>query len=812
VPLRGIDPTRPGFGRPPAAAGSPFAAARGVLTEGIESTTVTDLPRSHRLLLGAALLLVLTGLLLHASVYAFLTDDAFISFRYAVNLAQGHGLVFNPGYERVEGYTNFLWVLLLAGANRVVGLAPEDVANPLLLVFTIVLWGLVARTALEARDEGEPWWPALTAPALLALTRSFAVWSTSGLETRLFELLVVAGVFRLLTETRTLSRAGAQGFTARAPFPWSGTLFALATLTRPDGALVAGCALLAAWATLRPVWRLVWRTGVAQGLLFAGPVFAHTLWRRSYYGEWLPNTYHAKVGGLTWWDMGGAYLGTFVLEYGVFLWPPLLAFALLRHIRRGTSRIPLLYAAVVVPHALYVARIGGDHFEYRPIGLYLPFVFLLMGDGVREARERVQRLGPRARTAWGGGAAAYAALLLVGLTWIPWQSHRQFPAVFVPGFPGVQAGSAREARYLRPEDDVIMRWPGFRAWGEAHRRLLRTTTVRLAGIRAEEHRLFLAEAEETGSTLRWLVDQQVLPADTYIATSAAGVIPYRSGLRTLDRLGLTDREVARTPPVEPRMIGHDRHATLEYAARLGVDLWAEDPVHLLFEESSDRLAFLLDDAHRAERDVYFADLGAHVLVVRFPQGAERTRARFPRLDFRSVLRDADALVALRARVTEARRLRLLEQPGTVEAEVAQAMAVAATGDVAGAIAALERSTEPGDPRVLVGLGTLHAAVGQHERAAAYLQEATRVAPELLGLHYNLGLSLLRLERWTEARAAFSTAVRLEPADAPAHFALGSVCLALDERTCVEAQVAVLDRLGTETALDLAELLREALRP
>src|SRR5688572_25266220 len=51
----------------------------------------------------------------HAWAYRFLTDDAFISFRYARNLARGAGLVFNPGEAPVEGYTNFLWVLLLAG-------------------------------------------------------------------------------------------------------------------------------------------------------------------------------------------------------------------------------------------------------------------------------------------------------------------------------------------------------------------------------------------------------------------------------------------------------------------------------------------------------------------------------------------------------------------------------------------------------------------------------------------------------------------------------------------------------------------------
>ena len=57
----------------------------------------------QRTLLGIALAGTLGLLLAHSFHYAFLTDDAFISFRYAVNLSEGHGLVFNPGFERVEG-------------------------------------------------------------------------------------------------------------------------------------------------------------------------------------------------------------------------------------------------------------------------------------------------------------------------------------------------------------------------------------------------------------------------------------------------------------------------------------------------------------------------------------------------------------------------------------------------------------------------------------------------------------------------------------------------------------------------------------
>lgn len=54
----------------------------------------------------------------------FLTDDAFISFRYACNLLEGHGLVFNPG-EYVKGHSNFLWVLELSALRGTFGLRPN---------------------------------------------------------------------------------------------------------------------------------------------------------------------------------------------------------------------------------------------------------------------------------------------------------------------------------------------------------------------------------------------------------------------------------------------------------------------------------------------------------------------------------------------------------------------------------------------------------------------------------------------------------------------------------------------------------------
>src|SRR5205823_2531369 len=95
---------------------------------------------------GLAALGILAGFLwLTLACSPFVIDDAFISFRYAENLVRGYGLVFNPG-ERVEGYTNFLWVLIIAGAKALGGdsLLSAKVLGTLANLVTLVLVGWVA--------------------------------------------------------------------------------------------------------------------------------------------------------------------------------------------------------------------------------------------------------------------------------------------------------------------------------------------------------------------------------------------------------------------------------------------------------------------------------------------------------------------------------------------------------------------------------------------------------------------------------------------------------------------------------------------
>ena len=569
---------------------------------------------------------VLCALLLaHAAFYGFLCDDAFISFRYARNLVEGHGLVFNPGDPPVEGYTNLLWVLLLALGNAL-GVDSEIGAPVLSLVASAALLARVAAFAERERLPGEPWPLCLAAPLLLAATRSFAVWSTSGLETRLFELLVVCAVLELRAEV------GAAAPRARSALPLSSLLFAAACWTRPDGILIAGCCYAVALALGSGRERRR-ETSLSLQLWLAG-VGLQLGFRLLYYGDFVPNTFHAKVGGRLWPEMGLAYAEAFALEYALWLWLPAALLGALWRLRRGDRLVPALFAAALLPHAAYVIAIGGDHFEYRPFDLCFPFLYLLAADALRA----LVALGNRARLS----ALALFGLGLCLLVELPYRSHLGFPERYRPGFPGARA-FAPPSGYLVPSDAWLYSLPLLRGLAARHRERLFELTGHFVGLRAEEHRLFAETAHREGHALARLVSAGLLPRDTHIATDAVGAIPYDSRLRTLDRLGLTDAVVARSDFVRPELLGHGKSASLDYARAIGVDLWAIHPVHLLWLPRDPGLPDLLVPWREQGLELHFAGVGHGLfLIAHLPQGVERARERFPRLDWRSVFDPAAA--------------------------------------------------------------------------------------------------------------------------------------------------------------------------
>ena len=290
------------------------------------------------------------ALIIHATYLARLQgesciDDAYISFRYARNLNAGHGLVFNPG-ERVEGYTNFGWVLLMAAVDSV-GLDMPSTARIISMLCggTLVL---IALWFLQKRAPKQLFATAL-AGGLLVTSGPLVRWSQDGLETVLFSLLVLVGVIASFKELETAS----------APFPWSSLVFSVATLVRPEGALFFVTSI-GMRALFHPWGRTTYKHVGLMLLVYSSIVAPHIVWRWSYYGHLLPNTFHAKVGTTVAQAARGArYVGAF---FGDHHWPLLILvpFALWRSPDRKSPswhRHLLVYSGV---YLLYVAAVGGD--------------------------------------------------------------------------------------------------------------------------------------------------------------------------------------------------------------------------------------------------------------------------------------------------------------------------------------------------------------------------------------------------------------------------------------------------------------------
>jgi hypothetical protein len=228
---------------------------------------------------------------LHAVLFrSWLMDDAGISFAYARSLASGHGLVSQPGAPPVEGYSNFLWVLLMAVFFRI-GLfhiiwTPKVIACALTTGSFLVVTDVLRRTTSWGTGV------AVSALTLVALQPAFVIWSISGLENPLYVFLLsllLAGVVDLVLATDP----------SRTTLILTGIVTAGIAATRPDGIIYTAVVplILAARACatrrLRPwLGPLLVYGGVAAILLSALVGF-----RWWYFHDIFPNTYYMKASG-----------------------------------------------------------------------------------------------------------------------------------------------------------------------------------------------------------------------------------------------------------------------------------------------------------------------------------------------------------------------------------------------------------------------------------------------------------------------------------------------------------------------------------
>lgn len=322
--------------------------------------------------------LVVIGGAASAWLNRFMQDDAFITFIYSRNLADGLGPVWSTG-EAVEGYTNFLWMVLLAGPIKL-GFNPELWAHVFGLVFytlgLIVFYRCLRLVAVSG-------WIALGLLVILAGNYSYSAAAMGGLETSLqsfFNIVLALLILKVDRSPRSITFYLVVSITA-----------ALAVLTRPDGSLAAGAAIL--WA----FWRLRQGGGkqYSKYILLVTPflliIVIWLAWKLQFYNAVLPNTFHAKADVALNLEAGLAYLGSFYLNYLMFLvYVPIVFIGLPKWIKPIKSQGVLL-AVLVLWHA-YLIKINGDIMEFRLLAALVPFMLLLFGSAVVQWPRQVQAI------------------------------------------------------------------------------------------------------------------------------------------------------------------------------------------------------------------------------------------------------------------------------------------------------------------------------------------------------------------------------------------------------------------------------------
>ncbi|MEW5701590.1 MAG: hypothetical protein AB1792_05115 [Candidatus Zixiibacteriota bacterium] len=323
------------------------------------------------LILSAAVLPLVIYVVLAARLWSFSIDDAAISFRYARHLAAGQGLSWNPGGAPVEGYSNFLWVLIHAAFGRI-GFGIEIAAKITGVVCGSVSLLLLSLLCRRLWSSVRYWWlPAV----LVSLTSTWVAWSVSGLETPMMGIFLLVSAMALSDPSRNRALLLSLGL--------GGMI-----LTRPEGLVFAAIILLIALARDRvQPWKN--RVGALRYplLVVLGVTGALTVLRLLYYGTLFPNTVTAKFSfALPGWSHAVQWV-----LFGVPFWVVwVLAGSELR--RTAHWLLFVTSAALVVCQVLISTTVVPVmNFLHRYQVALLPLVVL----PVPSALDRLDRLRPR---------------------------------------------------------------------------------------------------------------------------------------------------------------------------------------------------------------------------------------------------------------------------------------------------------------------------------------------------------------------------------------------------------------------------------
>jgi len=308
----------------------------------------------------------------------WLGDDIFIALRYVKHFNEGHGLVYNIE-ERVEGYTDFLWLMLISlfTALKFDAEATTEFLGIAFSAGTLILFSVICYKVCCIKNKFI--FPFIT--FALVFNYDYNVWATSGLEVSFVTFLLSAAFYIYFFTTYEFNKR----------LLLSGFFICLGLMTRPDIMLI-----LIFLNFLLLIRNIVNKINFIQLIknhftfnLFILLIYLpYFLWRYSYYGFIFPNTYYDKLGYESAFAQGFFYIWlyfkchftSFLIFIPFFTLLPLLRKSNIKNIILQKEYAPLLTATSVVLIYLvfFVAKVGGDFMYARFIIPSVPFIYFII--------------------------------------------------------------------------------------------------------------------------------------------------------------------------------------------------------------------------------------------------------------------------------------------------------------------------------------------------------------------------------------------------------------------------------------------------
>ncbi|MGD0708076.1 MAG: hypothetical protein ABSA51_06440 [Anaerolineaceae bacterium] len=465
------------------------------------ANTEIDQQKRERIDLGFILFLALlfyavfiyrTAFSIKGETYFTLVDDAMISMRYAKNLSNGFGFVWNIGEPPVEGFTNLGWTLYMAILHTT-GISESKISLLMMITSAFILLGnafLSFKISKIIAPESK------IAPLIAAIITAFyyplVFWSLRGMEVGIATLLVYMSVLLAINPSKPIE-------TKRALF--LGLVMLLAIVVRFDVVLqitlIVGYVLYdhiikkkAKFILISPIL-LFYLAGIISVLLF----------QYLYFGSVFPNTYYLKVVGVSFLERFSVGIQVFV-EYATrdFLAPLFIIIAGFICFPTLREKRNFLLLALFFIQCGYSIFVGGDYAEplnspqveaaNRFITQGMPSVIILFSiiidcflQAIKVKNGTKHKYSLSSTLVLASGISLAAIVIMSGAPWFKWMLYN--------------------APLLN--DDI--------------------------------------SGTELGIHIRDNTDQNVV-----IAVHSAGQIPYYSNRRTIDLLGVNDPVIAKGPP------------------------------------------------------------------------------------------------------------------------------------------------------------------------------------------------------------------------------------------------------------------------